>query len=89
MSLASRLLGREILTLEQFTHEIVERLAWELPDAVVTQSRPDCIAVARGQGRPAEFAVQSSYRAYQKDPRTLQQVIARFAEWVVSAVPRA
>lgn len=89
MSLATRLLGREILTLQEFTQDIVERLAWDLPDAVVTQPRPDCLAVAGKAARPVEFAVQSSYRAYQKDPRTREQLIARFAEWVATTTPRA
>ena len=83
MSLATRLLGREILTLQEFTDQLVERLAWEDPDAVVTRPRPDCLTIARG-GHPVEFTVQSSYRDYQKDPRALQQIIARFTQWVTT-----
>ncbi len=87
MSLATRLLGREILTLQEFTDQLVERLAWEDPDAVVARSRPDCLTVARGAGHPVEFTVQPSYRDYQKDPRALQQIIARFTQWVTTTGP--
>jgi len=88
MSLATRLLGREILTLQEFTQEIVARLAWELPDAVVTQPRPDYLVVAGKAARPVEFTVQSSYRAYQQDPRTREQLVARFVQWVATTTPR-
>ncbi len=88
MSLATRLLGREILTLQEFTDQLVERLAWEDPDAVVTRPRPDCLTITRGAGQPMEFTVQSSYRDYQKDPRALQQIIARFTQWVTTTGPR-
>lgn len=87
MSLATRLLGREILTLQEFTDEVVERLAWEDSTMTVTRPRPDLVVVARGHGQPREFTVQSSYRAYQKDPRTREQLVARFTEWVASATP--
>ncbi len=87
MSLATRLLGREILTLQEFTDQLVERLAWEDPDAVVARPRADCLTVARGAGHPVEFTVQSSYRDYQKDPRALQQIIARFTQWVTTTGP--
>ncbi len=89
MSLATRLLGREILTLQEFTDELVARLAWEDSTVTVTRPRPDLLAVRRGQGQPREFTVQSSYRAYQQDPRTREQLVARFAEWVTTSTGRA
>ncbi len=88
MSLATRLLGREILTLQEFTDEIVARLVWDDAAVVVTRPRPDLVAVARGSGQPREFTVQSSYRAYQQDPRTREQLVARFADWVATTTPR-
>ena len=87
-SLASRILGREVLTLEQFAHEVMARLAWEYPEAMVTQPRPDLIAVTHGDGRPSEYTLHPSYRAYQRDPRAKEQEIARFMQWVATALPR-
>lgn len=84
-SLASRILGRDLLTLEQFAQEIIGRLAWEYPDARVSQPRPELIAVAHGAGQPVQFTLQPSYRAYQKDTRAKEQEITRFVQWVSAA----
>lgn len=87
-SLASRILGRELLTLEQFAQEVMARLAWEYPEATVTQPRPELVAVAHGAGQPVEFTLHPSYRAYQKDTRTKEQEITRFVQWVSTSMPR-
>ena len=89
MSLAARLLGREVLTLDEFADAVAERLAWDDAALVVTRTRPGLLAAARGAGRAAEFPVQSAYHTYLKDTRTLQAVVARVAAWVVAATPRA
>lgn len=84
-SLASKILGRELLTLDQFAHDIVTRLAWEYAEAVVTQPRPAVLAVTFPNGQAVEYALQFSYRAYQRDPRSLELVTARFVQWVASS----
>jgi hypothetical protein len=81
-SLASKILGGEILTLQEFAHEVATWLAYEAPAVNVTHPRPGLIAVSHAGARPVEFNLQPSYRAYQKDPRSKDQIIKRFVRWI-------
>ena len=81
-SLASKILGGELLTLQEFAHEVATRLACETPAATVTQPRPELMAVSHAGERPVEFNLQPSYRAYQKDPRAKDQIIKRVVRWI-------
>jgi hypothetical protein len=81
-SLASRILGGELLTLQEFAHEVATRLAYEMPAVTVTQPRPELMAVSHAGARPVEFNLQPSYRAYQKDPRSRDQIIKRVVRWI-------
>jgi hypothetical protein len=81
-SLASKILGGELLTLQEFAHEVAARLAYETPAAAVTQPRPELVAVSHASARAVEFNLQSSYRAYQKDPRSKDQIIKRVLRWI-------
>ncbi len=84
-SLASRILGREVLTLHEFAYEVEARLAYLAPELAVTHPRPAIVAVAAAGKPPVEFNVQPSYRAYQKDPRAKDQIIARLLDWIESS----
>ena len=81
-SLASRILGGELLTLQEFAHEVAARLAYETPAVAVTQPRPELLAVSHAGKQPLEFNLQPSYRAYQKDPRSKDQIIKRVVRWI-------
>ena len=81
-SLASKILGGELLTLKEFAHEIATRLAYEMPAVTVTQPRPEIVAVSHAGARSVEFNLQPSYRAYQKDPRSKYQIIKRVMRWI-------
>jgi protein involved in polysaccharide export with SLBB domain len=81
-SLASRILGGELLTLQEFAHEVATRLAYEMAAVAVTQPRPEIVAVSPAGTRPIEFNLQPSYRAYQKDPRSKDQIIQRVMRWI-------
>lgn len=87
-SLASRLLGGELLTLPEFAHEVVTRLSYETPQATVTQPRPELLSVSCAGKAPAEFNLQSSYRAYQHDPRAKDQIIKRLVQWIETSAAR-
>jgi hypothetical protein len=81
-SLASKILGGELLTLQEFAHEVGMRLAYETPAVTVTHPRPELLAVSHAGARPVEFNLQPSYRAYQKDPRSKDQIIKRVMRWI-------
>ena len=81
-SLASKILGGELLTLQEFAHEVAARLAFETPAAAVTHPRPELVAVSDAGRPPVEFNLQPSYRAYQKDPRSKDQIIKRVVRWI-------
>ena len=81
-SLASKILGGELLTLKEFAHEVATRLAYETPAVAVTHPRPELVAVSQAGARPVEFNLQPSYRAYQKDPRSKDQIIKRVVRWI-------
>lgn len=88
-SLASRLPGGELLTLHEFAYEVMTRLSLEVPDATVTQPRSELLAVSHAGRGPVEFNVQSSYRAYQRAPRSKDEVIKRLVRWIeTSAIGR-
>ena len=76
-SLASKILGGELLTLQEFAHEVAARLAFETPVATVTQPRPELVAVSLAGRKPVEFNLQPPYRDYQRDPRSKDQIIKR------------
>ena len=81
-SLASKILGGELLTLQEFAHEVGMRLAYETPAVTVTHPRPELLAVSHAGARHVAFNVQPSYRAYQKDPRSKDQIIKRVMRWI-------
>jgi hypothetical protein len=81
-SLASKILGGELLTLQEFAHEVATRLAYEMPAVTVMQPRPEIVAVSHAGARSVEFNLQPSYRAYQKDPRSKDQIIKRVMRWI-------
>ncbi len=85
-SLASRIFGREILTLQEFADDVLTRVIWEHPEAMASLTRPDCITVAfpRSMNTPAELLLDSAYRAYQKDPNARESIIKRLLQWVDS-----
>ena len=83
-SLASRILGREVLTLHEFAYEVEARLAYVAPELTVTQPRPAILTVAAAGKLPVEYNVQPAYRAYQKDPRNMDQILAQLLEWIES-----
>lgn len=87
-SLASRILGREVLTLHEFAYDIVARLAYEAPDLVATQPRPEIITVTAAGKQPVDFNVQVSYRAYHKDPRAKDQIVKRLLQWIETGTTR-
>lgn len=81
-SLASRLLGGELLTLPEFAHEVITRLGYDTPLAAATQPRPGIVAVSTAGKAPVDFNVQSYYRAYQKDPRAKDEIVKRLVRWI-------
>ena len=85
-TLISRLHWAEILTLPEFTHDVVTRLSFDLPQATVTQPEPHVLVITC-PGKPAvTFNLQASYRDYQKAPRSKDQIIGRLVRWVRSTL---
>lgn len=87
-SLANRLLGGELLTLPEFAHDVETRLTFELPRVAVSQPRPAVLAVSCGGKAAVEFNLQSSYRAYQHDPRGKDKILKRIVQWVETSAGR-
>ena len=81
-SLASRLLGCELLTLPEFMHDVEARLAFHLPGVEIARPRPGVLAVSWPGKHAVEFNLQSSYRGYQRDPRAKDEAIAQVLRWI-------
>jgi hypothetical protein len=87
-SLTNRLLGGDLLTIPEFCHEIVMHLSYQAPNLTVDQPRAGILLVAREAGPAHEFNLQSSYRLYQKDPRSRDEIVRRLVRWIETTVDR-